>query len=541
MASLNALTGTLGNRLAAHLLRRTTCGPARSLIESFANKTVADAVDALTTITPVTSKPIDFFTGKTWVDNFRKDGTNNEDFLLKRYVVGWWLNNARQDNTILHKMILFNHQYWMISHQDVSSENFYDYIKLLEYYALGSYKILAEKMTLNNVMLFYLNGADNSKVNPNQNYGREFLELFTIGKGPQKGPGNYTNYTETDIQQAAKLLTGFKGHWNDNNFKDADTGIRSGTPETWDHDAGNKTFSGAFNNTVITGKNTQTGMREELHDFVEMVFTQPETAKAICRRLYKFFLYTEISSEAETDIIAPLAADLKTNNYVLLPVIKKLLMSKHFYDMDNGNSGTTFIGGMVKSPLDLLLGTMRFFNIQPPDAAAKTEDHYDRFWRETVNDFFLDSCGMPIFTPPNVAGYKPFYQAPDLDKLWFNASTLITRYKLPEMLLKNKRIVSWGDFYAQLDVLQWIKNPANCSDPKDGNTIVNEMANYILPEPLAGDRFTYFKNILLGNLSLINWKNEWNNYINTGNSSAVKPQAEKLFTALLFSQEYQCF
>jgi len=543
MASLNPLSGTLGMRLAGHLLRRTTCGPTKALIISYASKTASQALTDLTNILPVNSKPIDFKTNATWVDNFRVDNVNSEDFLLKGFAGGWWLNNARQDNTILHKMMLFNHQYWITTPEFISSEMYYDYLKLLEFYAVGSYKTLATKMTLNNSMLYYLNGDENSKNNPNQNYAREFLELFTIGKGPQIAAGNYTNYTETDIQQAAKLLTGFKAHWNNNNFKDTDTNIRSGSPASWDHDTSNKTFSAAFANTVIAGRSTNAGMLLELNDFVNMVFNQAETAKAICRRLYKFFVFPEISAEVETDIITPLATELKANNYVLLPTVKRLLMSQHFFDTDDTNSKDENIGSMVKSPLDLLLGTMRFFNISPPNAVTNTEEHYNNFWTDTVQNFFLTSCGMPIFMPPNVAGYKPFYQAPDFDKLWFNSSTLVTRYKLPEMLLTNKRIISWGNFYAQINILTWIQIPANCSNPADGNAVVNDLVSYLLPEEMltTSARFIYFKNILLGNLSLINWQNEWNNYISTGNSAAIKPQLEKLFKAVLFSQEYQCF
>ena len=542
MASLNPMSGNLGTRLAAHLLRRTTYGPTRALINSFATKTVTQAVNDLTNISPVSSKPIDYLTNATWVDNFSVSGVNNEDFLLKTYVGAWWLNNARLDNTILHKIMLFHHQYWVTTHEFISSEMYYDYLKLIEYYALGNHKKLAEKMTMNNSMLFYLNGTENGKNNPNQNYAREFLELFTIGKGPQTGPGNYTNYTETDIQQAARVLTGFKAHWNDNTYKDADTNIRCGTPATWDHDTGNKSFTAAFNNTIITGRSTEAGMITELQDFISMVYNQQETARAICRRLYKFFVFPEISAEVETDIIIPLATELKTNNYNLLTTVKRLLMSEHFYDVDDSNAADENIGAIIKSPLDLLLGTMRFFSINPPDAVTETELHYHNFWTNTVQDFFLTGCGMPIFMAPNVAGYKPFYQSPDFDKLWFNSSTLVTRYKFPEMLLTNDRLLYWGNFYAQFDPLTWVQNTANCSNPADGNTVVKEMLDYLLPEPFAtnSSRFLYFRNILLGNLSLINWQNEWNNFINTGNNSSVKTQLDKLFKAIVYSQEYQC-
>jgi uncharacterized protein (DUF1800 family) len=540
MASLDPIPGVLGKRLAAHLLRRTTFGPTKAIMEAFAAKTVVQAVNDLVTVTPITTKPIDHKTGLTWVDNFAVDNVNSDDFLLKTYVGAWWLDNARRDNTILHKMVLFLYQNWVTTAEFVTSEHHYDYLKLLEYYALGSYKTLSVKMTLDNSMLQYLDGTDNSKNNPNQNYAREFLELFTIGKGPQIAPGNYTNYTELDVSEAARLLTGFKMQWRDNNTRDADTNIRCGHPASWDHDINNKTFSSAFGGTVITGRSNSAGMRTELNDFVNMVFGKDETAKSICRRLYRFFVSADITAEIETDIIAPLATELKTNNYVLKPTMVRLLSSKHFFDMDDANANDENIGSMVKSPLDLILGTMRFFNILPPDAVTQTETHYDKFWRGSVQDFLLFSCGMPMFAPPNVAGYKPYYQAPDYDKLWFNASTLITRYNFPEMLLRNKRVIRWGDLYMQFNILDWVKIPANVSDPGNGNIVVQSFINWVLPEQPIGDRYNYFLNVLLGNLSLLNWRNEWSTYIATNNSGSVKPQLEKLFKAVLFSQEYQC-
>ena len=87
---------------------------------------------------------------------------------------------------------------------------FYDYLRLLNFYALGNIKTFAKKITLDNAMLRYLDNTENNATNPNENYAREFLELFTILKGPQVSDENYTNYTEIDIQQAAKVFTGFK-------------------------------------------------------------------------------------------------------------------------------------------------------------------------------------------------------------------------------------------------------------------------------------------------------------------------------------------
>ena len=85
----------------------------------------------------------------------------------------------------------------------------YKYITLLRQNALGNFKQLVEEITVDPGMLFYLNGNQNVVGAPNENYARELLELFSIGKGPTIGEGNYTHYSEQDVLAAAKVLTGW--------------------------------------------------------------------------------------------------------------------------------------------------------------------------------------------------------------------------------------------------------------------------------------------------------------------------------------------
>ncbi|RZM21752.1 MAG: DUF1800 family protein [Pedobacter sp.] len=555
MASLNPLTGVLGSRRAAHLLRRSTFGPNRATIENFATKTVSQAVTDLMNVQPVASKPLDPLTSATWVDNLYVSGTNTDENTLRAFVISWWLDNARKDTTIQHKMVAFLHQYFITAFEDVRSEVYYDYLKLLEYYALGSYKTLATKMSLNSSMLVYLDGNLSTGGSPNENFAREFLELFTIGKGPQIGPDNYTNYTENDIKEAAKVLTGYQ-YVLANTTVDADTGIRCGKMTRSRHRWGNKTFSSCFQGTVITSPATQPStdavaipaMQSELTQFVTMVFNQDATAKSICRRLYRYFVYPKISAEIETDIITPLATQLKANNYNLGLVLQTLLNSQHFYDADDAVDTDETIGAKLKSPLDLLFGTMNFFNIQPPTPLL---NNYQYFYRDIVQNFWLVNTGMGLFRPDNVAGYKPYYQEPDFDRLWLNSSTIVSRYSLGRMLLENKKIISSGSFNltAAFDILAWVKNPANCSDPSNGTVLVDEITRYLLPEnPFSIARFTFFRNdALFGGLSQTNWANEWTTHINTppgttaGNNAQtiVKGRLVNLFKAIIYSQEYQ--
>ena len=211
MASLSPLTGKLDKRLAKHLLRRTTFSYNQSKIDNFSNLTVSDAVDSLFNLTSDSlSQPKDPNDGY-WIATSGIGGTTYGDQINKRvYVSAWWFYNALRDTSIRHKMMLFLHNMFTIGNSSLDSHFVYDYLRLLNLYALGNIKELSVKMTTDNGMLAYLDNRENIASVPNENYAREFLELFTIGKGPQIGPTDYTTYTEADIVEAAKVFSGFR-------------------------------------------------------------------------------------------------------------------------------------------------------------------------------------------------------------------------------------------------------------------------------------------------------------------------------------------
>jgi uncharacterized protein (DUF1800 family) len=544
---LTAYTSPLGARLAAHLLRRTTFGPSKAQILSFATKTPATALADLLTFTPITSKPIDpananAATNTTWVDDPAVPYTlGTDDVGLRSYVLTWMLDNFRNDNTLRSKMMLFLHQNWIVDDESWNTIDLYDHVKLLEFYSLGSYKNLAKKMSRDLRMLVYLNGFQNNGIySPNENYAREFLELFTIGKGPQIAAGNYTNYTENDIKEAAKVLSGYT-YWLTNLNKDTDTQIRNCYADPSRHSPTNKTFSSAFQNTVITGTNNQVGMAAELDQFVNMVFNQVETAKNICRKLYRFYVGRNITAAIESDIITPLAVTLKNNNYDIKFALSQLLQSKHFYDLDDASAIDNKIGGMVKSPLDVIMGTLRFFNITPQSLPGATLGTiWTEFYQNSLKNTYCENSAMNIFNATTVAGYPAYYLAPKYDRNWFDSSTITQRYYLGKSLLENKRwpYSSWAIFGAQIDFVVWVKN--NISVPSDSAVVVDELLNFLLPEvPLPARRLFFINDILLSTISQAQWLIAWNAYIANGTLTTVKPQLDKLFKAILFSQEYQ--
>src|SRR6478672_11169439 len=142
-------------------------------------------------------------------------------------------------------------------------------------------------------MLRYLNGYLNTATAPDENYGRELQELFTIGKDPVT---NLAPYAEDDVKNAAKILTGHR--INGNTFSYFFDATR--------HDSTDKTFSTFYNNTVIKGRTGAAGA-QETDDLLNMIFAKNEVSKFIVRKLYRWFVYYVIDETTEANVIEPLA------------------------------------------------------------------------------------------------------------------------------------------------------------------------------------------------------------------------------------------
>jgi len=140
-----------------------------------------------------------------------------------------------------------------------------------------------------------------------------------------------------------------------------------------------------------------------------------------------------------------------------------------------------------------------------------------------------------------VAGYPAYYQEPLYHRNWLDASTIIARYSLGEMLVTGMRVLSYGALGGniQVNMVDFVSNGI-VSDPSVAAAIVDELTPYLFPEPLISERRTYFLDqILLGNLSQNNWYFEWLTYQNTGNSTSVKIKLNDLFKAVVYSREFQ--
>lgn len=545
--SLAPHSGLLGKRLATHLIRRCSFRVTGQDITAYAAKTATEAINDLLVIPANTSsEPINYTDGQPWIYTGTSPNPPGEYNLIRQvnifFLEQFYSNPAA---SLKYKMMFFLHQQiatrWL---EVVASRAQWDYLKLLEFYCVGSFKSLATKICSDNAMSQFLGNTHNTNTAPNENFAREFLELFTIGKGPQDGPGSYTTYTEDDVKAAARVLTGFKYNsaFTNTALYDPDTGLCRNTTNYGEHFLGNKQFSNKFQNTVITGAVNAADMWRELEDFVNMVFNQSATAKNICRNLYRYFCCTEITADVETYIIAPLANTFITNNYNLSSVLSQLLKSQHFFNTDAPDN--RIVGSKEKSPLEIFTGGMSFFGLSSP---LQLTDRYQFFTSRVMYD--MSMLGLDIFLPESVAGYPQLYHSPQYNRLWIPPTVLVKRYKYGRFFLKGLSIdVGWPlEGFIAANLPSFVKNNSSGYNPNplflspsDSTTLVTEFCEYLLPEVPTGTRFTYLLNtVFLGGLSPVNWQHDWNNYISTGDQNYVKPALDNFINTLFKLPEFQ--
>ncbi|MBL0335076.1 MAG: DUF1800 domain-containing protein [Chitinophagaceae bacterium] len=400
-----------------HLLKRTMFGVKQSDLAFFKNASMQEAVDKLlhpgTFNYPPPVNDYDAFgitvaPGQTWVNMPYLETESEEGGRLRsfqRWSIGLLIH---QDLSIREKMVLFWHNHFA-TQTTISHSNFlWKHFSMLRANALGNFRNLVKEITLDCHMLRYLNGEKNTRLAPNENYGRELQELFCIGKMIHPG------YTEDDVKQVARVLTG----WTVNYEK----GIAVFNEA--DHDNSDKIFSSFYGHAVIHGHNGPDAGEQELEQLLDIIFANPETARFICRKLYRWFVHYHISEETEQQVIRPLAQVLADNHFDILPVLKSLFESAHFYS-------DAVKGAQVKSPLDFYIGLQRELDVQFPRNEEYTINY--SMWK-----LLLEHCeqmGQVYGNPPNVSGWPAYYQAPLFYKLWINSSTYPKRNEFSATLV----------------------------------------------------------------------------------------------------------
>lgn len=584
---LPEFSGALGVKRAAHLLRRATFGATKQQIDSFATLTPAQATAQLfgqSLPTPVL--PIDPKTGQAWVLT-GITGANSEGSDLSRYLLSWFIGQMMHPSLAYaarEKIVLFLHTHFTMMMEKVSNTRaLYYQNELFRQFALDgnaadllvNFKMLTVKVSVDNAMLQLLDGTLNVKGGFNENYARELLELYSIGRGLEASPpstsgesGDYGVYREADVQTAARILTGWAYDDNFDNI-DPDTGLPRGrvkgsTTNASAHDNDNgspKQFSDRFTSTlfpdnIITpdpllmagGNPTEASALDEISKLIDIIYEQPETARNICRKIYRFYVWaphTAAESTAVESIIEQMA-DLfvsPANNFKIQPVIENLLRSQHFYEAAGGVTDDNF-GGMIKSPIDLVVGTLRFFNVQLPDLASQPETYYEATGE--ILDRIVDQ-GMNFYNPYDVAGYEAYHQYPVYHRYWITTNSLSKRYDFIRALLDPQNSMAFN-----VNTHEYIRDNFS-TVASDASALIIELATYLLPHndaltfddaaddtsSLTAARLAYFRTRFLTDVSMnpeSYWTDTWNQGTDIGE---LREWLNRLFGALMQSPEYQ--
>ena len=520
-STLAPYTGPWGLPQAAHLLRRCLFGPTRGEMQAAASSSLAAVLNGLLTAPATPAPPVNVSAtdttvpiGQTWVG---QPFDQTLEGVRRTSLRDWWLGQQLTQGTSLsEQMTLFWHNHFVVEFGTINSAQYgYEYVRLLRRHALGNAKQLTKDMTVNPAMLRYLNGNASTAGAPNENYGRELMELFTLGKGPLIGAGNYTTYTEADVQAAAKVLTG----WRDD--ATAVTGYFTASR----HDTSTKQFSSAFGNARIAPNGAG-----EYQDFIDLIFRQPATAAFLVRKLYRWFVYYIIDAQVESDIIQPLATILVNSNYDVVPVLQALFSSQHFFDAAN-------MGCLIKSPLDFTIGVCRQFELALPPTSSPVAQY--GLWDYLYSVAYVQQ--QTLGDPPNVAGWVAYYQTPQYHELWINSVTLPRRNQATDLFLGTTGYTRNGATL-KADLVAWVLAlpPATAQDP---NLVIGEFAQLMVAINLTANQLAFLKNALIPGLPDFEWTSEWAQFLATPTNAvkrnAVASKLSAMARALAGLAEYQ--
>lgn len=519
--SMTPHTGPWTKAKAAHLLRRTMFGATNQQILDAVNAGMATTVSNLLQI-PAVGLPLTYHPNETiatqgnpWNTSvYPSDPVQAQSVNSARIgsLIGWMYERINNEQfSIAEKMCLFWQNHFAAS-TTFDARATYDYYALIRSHALGNFKQFVKDMTVNPNMLLFLDGASNTLYSPNENYARELLELFTIGKGPQIGPGDYTNYTEEDVAAGAKILTGFLV---DGVRSTSVTNVTATfTPIL--HDTSTKTLSAHFG-----GVSVPNGGATEYANYIDIIFQQDEVAKFICRKFYRYFVNYDLTPAVETNVIEEMASTLIANNYDVLPVLTELFSSDHFYDI-------SVRGALIRGPLDMIYSMANGTESQNNFGLATDYE------MQTYAYGVSNALGQAYLEPPSVAGWPAYYQEPSFSRLWMNATQVKGRFDMSSFFTIYGGIPVNGNNW-KVNALGFLDN---LSIPADPVQVIDDIVDVFCPKGVDAIQKLILKSILTNGQPDFEWTLQYNEYIaDPGNPTVSVPVAQRV--QLVLSRVFQ--
>ncbi len=353
---------------AAHLLRRATFGAPPAAID----------------------RAVRAGLGMTVAGLFRPpepDALNTRDVYLNQFQA-WWLRRMLATRApLVEKLTLMWHNHFATGYHKVSNTKFMHLQnQILRRNALGSFPTLVEQVSKSAAMLIWLDGATNTKDDPNENFARELMELFTTGVFDRTGA---PTYTELDVVEGARAFTGWSFNWRNGAFRFNE----------WDHDGGLKTFRG------------QTGPFGG-EDVIAMLAEDPATARRVAWRLWSTFA---APVDLDDPVLDALEAEYLARGLTIRPVVELMFTRDEFY-------APAVRQARVKNPCEWLVGSMALLGGRFNRAKA---------WMDWALGESIQYLGQSIADPPSVFGWKEHLA-------WVSSNGLFSRLRAGEEIASGR-------------------------------------------------------------------------------------------------------
>ena len=328
---------------------------------------------------------------------------------------GLWLDRmATGPRPLQEKLTLFWHGHFATSVDKVRNPYFmWRQIQTFREKATGNWLDMLEAVAIDPAMLVWLDQAQSRKEHPNENFAREVMELFALGEG---------HYTEKDVMEAARAMTGWSLELANEAY--------AYHPRV--HDEGEKTIFGKTGN--FTGQ-----------DVLEMIVAQPQAARFITGKLWKFFG----SEQADPKLLEALADQFREGGNNFKPLLRTMFSAREFY-------AESMIRSQVKSPVQWLVSSVRMLGRDMPPTVVSTEA--------------IRMLGQELLRPPNVKGW-------DGGLSWITTNTLLSRYNEASMLVMGQGKLgasAEGQGGGQKFMAERANKAAERMGPVDVNTIAEK-------------------------------------------------------------------
>jgi uncharacterized protein (DUF1800 family) len=423
---------------ARHLLSRALFGYSRKdLDKALSYSTLSDFVEKelLATIT-APKPPGDWISTSPLKEQIDKNLVGD---WYRQFTYWWYDLMVKEGTSMRERMVMFFHNHYTSQRSKVQyPQHMYAQNKLFRDFAFGNLKDLTKAVNVDAAMIIYLDSNNSNGAvgkTPNENYARELMELFTLGIG---------NYTETDIKQAARALSGWSVSGLDVKFDKT----------RWFADK--ITFLGKtanFDNKMI----------------VDHIFTQDAAAEFFCTKLYKEF----VCYKPDTVFIKKMAAVMRTSNYELKPVLKFLFTSDEFYKEE-------VVASKIKTPTELMIGSLKALDTKTPD------------WTNVYDTGRL--LQQQLFEPPDVAGWEG-------QREWISSTTYVTRGGLTDSFITGKRY-NGAAVTGKTDSLAYIKS---FKTSEDAVKLVDDLVALMVRFPLSATKKKFLLDTLLDGTVVTNW------------------------------------